>query len=282
MLCRCSSRARTSRNSRAKPNSGLRRAAFGNHLFLKALKFPRNIQFFKNPYSTPPENAPCRSAVLPSRREISAQAFVPVVFVVTDNIDDAAERVAAVKQRSRTFDDLDAFRAQRISRFAVVARLRADRSAAHTVLQNENAVAVKSANDGTRRARTETSVLPRRFPIFQNLADRCRAFFDNARRADRIDRLKRIENRLLRSRRSDRYLLFKRSNLQLKSCRDLAPAATSTIFVCVGKAFDVYQNRIASGRNIRNFVKCRFRPSQPSALSLDNLHRSIVQKRVFV
>ena len=107
-------------------------------------------------------------------------------------------RVAAVKQRSRTFDDLDAFRAQRINRFAVVARLRADRAAAHAVLQNQNSVAVKTANNGTRRARTETAFRDAGF-VFENFAERCRRSFRDLRRADRIDRLKRIENRLFRA-----------------------------------------------------------------------------------
>jgi hypothetical protein len=64
--------------------------------------------------------------------------------------------------------------------FAVIARLRADRAAAHAVLQNQNAVAVEAANHRARRTDAETAFGHAGF-VFQNFAERCRRAFRDAR-----------------------------------------------------------------------------------------------------
>jgi hypothetical protein len=53
----------------------------------------------------------------------AANAFVRLVLVVADDVDHAADSVAAVQQRRRAFHDLNTLCRQRIDRLSMVARL---------------------------------------------------------------------------------------------------------------------------------------------------------------
>ena len=74
-----------------------------------------------------------------------------------NRVDDAADGVAAVEQSCRTFNDFDSFNRQHVDRFRVIAGFKTETADAITILEHEHAIAVETANDGTRGARSETA-----------------------------------------------------------------------------------------------------------------------------
>src|SRR5688500_7081680 len=120
------------------------------------------------------------------------------VLMVTDDVDDSAQRITAVKQRRRAFDNFDPFGAQRIHGLAVITRLRSYGSAAYSILEHQNTIAIETTYYWTRRSGTEAALCHTGF-CFEDLAQRCRRTLCDPRGAHRIDCLERIENGLLRT-----------------------------------------------------------------------------------
>ena len=72
-------------------------------------------------------------------------------------IDDAANRVAAIEKRGRTFNDLNSFNSQNINRLGVIARLETKSADAIAVLQHEHTIAIKTSNHRSRGSRSKTA-----------------------------------------------------------------------------------------------------------------------------
>ena len=98
---------------------------------------------------------------LPVRRlccqpsEVTIDPFMSTVMA-GHGVNHAANRVAAVKKRRRTFDNLDSLNSQHIDRFCVIARLKTKSSDPVAILQNQNAIAIKASNYRSRGSRAET------------------------------------------------------------------------------------------------------------------------------
>ena len=88
--------------------------------------------------------------------EVTVESFVWRI-VAGDRVDYASDRIASVEQRCGSFDDLNSFDRQDIDRLGMIARLETKSADAIAVLQHEHAIAIKTANHGTRGSRSETS-----------------------------------------------------------------------------------------------------------------------------
>ena len=103
-----------------------------------------------------------------------------------DGVDDAADRVAAVKQRGRTFDDFDPFHCQDIDRLGVIARFETKPANPIAVLQDEHAVAVEASNYRPRSSRSETSLGDSEFAV-ERFAERYRTLLCQFDRTEYIN-----------------------------------------------------------------------------------------------
>ena len=116
-----------------------------------------------------------------------------------DCVHDAADRVAAVKQSRRPFDDLDSFDGQNIDGFGVIARFETESTGAIAVLQDEHAIAIKTANDRPGGAGSEASFRDAEFAV-KCFAERHRTLLCELDRAEHVNGLNGAAERLVRSR----------------------------------------------------------------------------------
>ena len=77
---------------------------------------------------------------------------------VRDDVDEAADRVRSVEQRRRAAHDFDRRRAGGVHRHAVIAGLTRQVADALTVLEDEHAIAVETADDRSRRSGPERAL----------------------------------------------------------------------------------------------------------------------------
>src|SRR5687768_4742413 len=175
-----------------------------------------------------------------------------IVFVRRDGVDNTAYGVRAVEQRRRAFDHFEPLKIHTVDRLAVVARLRRRRSAACPVLQNQNTIAVKPADDGPRRSRAERSFADAGF-TFQNFTDGRARLLGDPRPADRVDRLERIEDRFFLARRRHVHLLAKGSQTHRKVYGRRLSSRQIYNANLVGKPLDMDCNVITARRQLPKF-----------------------------
>ncbi len=191
-----------------------------------------------------------------------------------DGVDHAAYGAAAVEQRGRAFDDLDSVQAEQIERLGVIARLKAQRADPLAVLQYQNAIAVKAADYGARRARAEAALGDAQLKI-ESFAERDGVLFSQLLRADDRDRLDRVECSLLASRGGNCHLLAHRRQLDLEIGRGHIARGDLNGLHDVRGQVEMRRHVIPARQDVLEFV-CPFLVGLDRAFQLDDRHPHVV------
>ncbi len=145
----------------------------------------------------------------PGRRQLAAEAGVGVLVeevVGRHHVHHPPDGVAAVEEGGGALDNLDPVQVRRIRRFGVLPGLGGQGPGGEAVVQDQDPVAVESAQDGAGTAGTEAALVDARFPR-DRVSQAEGPLLDQAQGRDRGDRLHGVEGGLLPPRRRDRDLV---------------------------------------------------------------------------
>ena len=155
----------------------------------------------------------------PSRAgDETADALVGVVMnlvMAADGIDRPPHGAPTVEQRGRALDDLHPLQLRRVDQFPMISRLRGQGPGSDPVLQNQDPVAVETADDGPGCTRSETPLGDSSAHlVVQQLAHGDVGRLGQVIRSQRFDALKSLENGLVFLMSRHRHLVSARQQLQ--------------------------------------------------------------------